>query len=145
MQPINGPSNNIMQPSTNQKWNEIKSILESGKPKGLWDIKMVSYWQTFPKWQSMVASVRLLLAWLSNWKKDLRLPNTTFSKSDCNLSQMELYRGQSSPSQRCIRIGSLERRGPITKKIVITELYHNFYCFIEIENQLQLVALSIYI
>ena len=50
------------------------------------------------KRRSAMPAVRYKLTstWWSNWKKDLRLLNTTFSSNDWNLSLMGLYRGHSN-------------------------------------------------
>ena len=72
------------------KWNEMKLILKSGKPKRLMELKVL--WQFMLanslKWQSAVAFVRKRLtstSW-SNWKNDLRHLGMTFSNNDGNLS-----------------------------------------------------------
>ena len=55
------------------------------------------------KWLVMGASTSIS-SWRSNWKKDLRLPNTTFSSDHWNLSPMEVCKGHSNTtcaSKKC--------------------------------------------
>ena len=77
----------------------MKSILESMKPKHIWDWKykkMVFWPANCLEWWSAVAYVRyrLISVWWVNWKKDSRLPVTNYIlKNDWNLSPRELHRG----------------------------------------------------
>ena len=81
-------------------WNEIDFNVK--KSKRLMKLKV--YYDAFKlansqEWWSAVAFVRQIqpmFTWCSNWSKDLRLPRTTFSNSDGNLSLMELYLGHSN-------------------------------------------------
>ena len=76
---------------------EMKLILKSGKPKRLMGFKAhhdgfkpidsLEWWSVCSLHETE-ANVNLLV----NWKKDLRLPKTTFSNRDGNLSLMGLYR-----------------------------------------------------
>ena len=52
----------------------------------------------FLEWRSTVATERdrLISTWWFNWKKELRLPATTFSISDWNLSPMKIDMGPSN-------------------------------------------------
>ena len=72
-------------------YNEMKLILKFGKPKKLMGLKTHHddfKPSNFLEWPSVVASTqqRLMSTWWSKWTKNLRLPRTTFSNSDANLS-----------------------------------------------------------